>query len=209
MLGSDDDDDDDDDGESDGAMDVDDTQATSAGGGAGAKARFDWPKASQALMTRSRRVLVPDLMYGPLEIELKVRKQAQRKKKARADESERNNPVDISQDDILKDEQETERMIRVVKKCLMGAADENGGALPLLEFVVNPNSFSQTVENLYYFAFLVKAGEASIEKDNGDYVCCAFLLFLVLLWLSPADASAHAHASRSSPLQPARRDGQG
>ena len=52
-------------------------------------------------------------------------------------------------------------------------------AIPYLHFVTNPDSFAQTVENMFYFSFLVKEGKASIEYDDnedseyyGDYVAC-------------------------------------
>lgn len=52
-------------------------------------------------------------------------------------------------------------------------------AIPYLHFVTNPDSFAQTVENMFYFSFLVKEGKASIELDDnedsehfGEYVAC-------------------------------------
>lgn len=56
--------------------------------------------------------------------------------------------------------------------------------LPFLGFIVNPDSFSQTVENLFYFAFLIKEGKAAIEMDEdpespyfGDAVTCTSFVF--------------------------------
>lgn len=55
--------------------------------------------------------------------------------------------------------------------------------MPFLAFIINPDSFSQTVENLFYFAFLIKEGKAAIEMDDdeespfyGDAVACSFFL---------------------------------
>jgi hypothetical protein len=39
------------------------------------------------------------------------------------------------------------------------------GGPSLFEFVVNPHSFGQTVENLFYVSFLIKEGNAGVEKD--------------------------------------------
>lgn len=40
------------------------------------------------------------------------------------------------------------------------------GSPSLFEYVINPDSFGQTVENLFYVSFLIKEGNAGIEKDN-------------------------------------------
>lgn len=48
--------------------------------------------------------------------------------------------------------------------------DENNlrsnGAVPLFKFCFNPQSFGQTVENLFYVSFLVKEGRAGIMYDS-------------------------------------------
>ncbi|KIW94229.1 uncharacterized protein Z519_05545 [Cladophialophora bantiana CBS 173.52] len=42
---------------------------------------------------------------------------------------------------------------------------DNGG-LPLFNFCVNPKSFGQTVENMFYVSFLIKEGKVSLELDS-------------------------------------------
>lgn len=68
---------------------------------------------------------------------------------------------------------------------------EVGGntGLPYLKFVVNPTSFSQTTENLFYFSFLVREQKAAVEVDEdpdspfcGDMICCEFPVPLLLSW---------------------------
>jgi non-structural maintenance of chromosomes element 4 len=41
----------------------------------------------------------------------------------------------------------------------------SNGAVPLFQFCVNPKSFGQTVENLFYVSFLVKEGKAWLGYD--------------------------------------------
>lgn len=62
---------------------------------------------------------------------------------------------------------------------LQAATAEN--AIPYLKFVVNPHSYAQTIENMFYFSFLVKEGKAAIEIEEeegelqGEAIACMSL----------------------------------
>lgn len=44
----------------------------------------------------------------------------------------------------------------------------------LLKFVINPKSYTQTVENIFFTSFLVKEGKAAIEmNDQAEPMICA------------------------------------
>ncbi|EKG11077.1 Nse4 [Macrophomina phaseolina MS6] len=43
---------------------------------------------------------------------------------------------------------------------------EEDVAISLFEFAINPQSFGQTVENLFYTSFLIREGSVKIEKDK-------------------------------------------
>ena len=40
------------------------------------------------------------------------------------------------------------------------------GGIPIYKFCINPNSFGQSVENLFYVAFLIRDGRAGIAMDH-------------------------------------------
>ncbi len=46
----------------------------------------------------------------------------------------------------------------------MGLRDTGG--IDLLKFVINPKSFGQTVENMFYISFLIRDGAVQIEFDD-------------------------------------------
>jgi hypothetical protein len=51
---------------------------------------------------------------------------------------------------------------------------EQNGPVNLFRFVINPNDFAQSVENLFYLSFLIRDGECALEiEDDGEPVICA------------------------------------
>lgn len=57
-----------------------------------------------------------------------------------------------------------------------------GGAPSLFEYVINPHSFGQTVENLFYVSFLIKEGRAGIDKDDDDLPTLGTLCLQICGW---------------------------
>lgn len=59
---------------------------------------------------------------------------------------------------------ETERIYELLKKIFKKVT--KGEPLCLYEFMMNPESFSRTIENIFYISFLVKDGYAKIYLDS-------------------------------------------
>lgn len=66
--------------------------------------------------------------------------------------------------------------------------EEQAAQINYFRFVINPNSFEQSVENIFYFAFLIKEGTAAWEiAENGEPLICTYSPLLSLLHWRPVD----------------------
>jgi hypothetical protein len=102
-------------------------------------------------------------MLGPLGIEPVERKE--RKKIVREKLAEKVNPEDVknSSESIDQTDKETAKRVANLRNYLERDEKPND----FFHFIVNPQSFSQTVENLFHFSFLVKDGQASLKVKDG------------------------------------------
>ena len=75
------------------------------------------------------------------------------------------------------DELHTERGKAALKKARL----TDTGRPSLFDFVLNPHSFGQTVENLFYVSFLIKEGACEIKNDSQGLPALGKLLFNELL----------------------------
>jgi len=113
----------------------------------------------------------PKCLVGSLEKELLLSKkkiQRQRKEK-KSDEEVRTKIKELDVNDNNKEANntvsETERIYTILKKYFK---KNKGNPLCLYTFLVNPVSFSRTIENIFYISFLVKDGYAKIYLDDDN-----------------------------------------
>ncbi|BGP41687.1 hypothetical protein JCM10449v2_005678 [Rhodotorula kratochvilovae] len=138
-----------------------------------------WARAGQVLAGESKRPAPLDFMYGPLQLEIKEKKARTQRAKNQVDEADRMRPEELHAEDVAKNENETGKVVAKIGKHLTAVGGTTG--IPYLKFVVNPHSFSQTVENCFYFSFLVREQKAAIEldEDPDSEFCGDMIAFMV------------------------------
>ena len=184
---------------------------------------LDWHHFGQfACMPFSMRPAVPGFLIGPLGVEKKVRKVTQRTARFRQNDLQEVMPQVIHKED-LDQAQDTgvlaicssilEKLKTYQADCQTKVEDmdqagmdrdeiaaemermglHSDGDVYLLNFAINPKSFAQTVENLFYISFLVRDKTVSIDFSEDGFAtlgkgsCCATSC-VVMLTLSQTTA---------------------
>ncbi|QBM85419.1 Binding domain of Nse4/EID3 to Nse3-MAGE [Metschnikowia aff. pulcherrima] len=132
---------------------------------------LDWGKLGALFYLKGKTPVVSHFLYGPLAT--KRRRIGPRTR--RVDDTKSNiaktTAQKVSASDLQDDpEQNTTHMVRAVFGVLKKKDADT--KVNLYKFFVNPHSFAQTVENLFYTSFLVRDGKFKVTMgpDNIPYV---------------------------------------
>ncbi|KAI1472510.1 uncharacterized protein F4812DRAFT_15642 [Daldinia caldariorum] len=157
---------------------------------------FNWEHLGRfACLPNIKRPATPGFLLGPLSAEVKKRKVIKRSAPFRPNNLQETRPEVLDAEAVqrsekndltaicskilqrLKQVQETAQDA-VEEAVNNGASDEDAqrlmdryglrdtGGIDLLRFVVNPRSFGQTVENMFYVSFLIRDGRIKIDFDE-------------------------------------------
>ncbi|KAF9987886.1 nuclear protein [Modicella reniformis] len=124
---------------------------------------MEWANIGRIAMKWTRKVPTMDFMLGPMSVEHKSRSIAQRQRIVR-DPNAMRKPQELREEDIARQENETTKNVMQISDILEGCTDK----VNLFELVINPESFGQTIENIFYLSFLVRDGKVSISEEDMD-----------------------------------------
>lgn len=100
-------------------------------------------------------------------MQAKKRKRPQRHEKLVVNPQNTVRPKQLGDGDIIRQDNETTKNILSVHKIL-----KKNSPINFWRLITNPESFSQTVENLFYVSFLIRDGTAAINRETGELVIC-------------------------------------
>ncbi|KAG6140906.1 hypothetical protein E4U12_005614 [Claviceps purpurea] len=156
---------------------------------------MNWPHLGRfACLPNIRRPAMPGFLLGPLSVEKRARKLAKRSAPFRPEELKETRPEVLNVDEMAKKENDLTAMCTDILQRLhsMQAQTQEAvadlidddmedaektrlmhkhglrstGGIDLMRFVVNPYSFGQTVENMFYVSFLIRDARIEIELDE-------------------------------------------
>lgn len=149
-----------------------------------------------ACLPQIRRPALPGFLVGPLSVEKKARKITKRSAPFQPNNLTETRPEVLNIDDLANKENdltatcgkilqqlhkiqaETQEQVAELMEDDMDDEEKtrimhhyglrSTGGIDLMRFVVNPKSFAQTVENMFYVSFLIRDGRIEIDFDEFD-----------------------------------------
>lgn len=128
--------------------------------------QFNWFKMGALFKLKSRSPEIVDHILAPFALEKKKRAPVQRRLAETVGQA---STAEVLTSNSLNSTQE-KTTPEQVKKCYKVLLEKNGtDRINLFKFILDPNSFARSVENLFYTSFLIKEGKLVLEEDIDGY----------------------------------------
>ena len=111
----------------------------------------------------------PNSRLGALDLEPLKKKQRTHTPRSKSKQAKATKPKEVV--NLEEEEESTTKDVARVLEALKKEC-ERRGRVHYFKFLVDPNSFAHTVENMFHFSFLVKDGRAGVTlgRDGQPYV---------------------------------------
>ncbi|PVU87768.1 hypothetical protein BB561_006186 [Smittium simulii] len=142
----------------------------------------DWGVLGKIASKFSKRVPGLDSLSGPLNADPPKPRAIRKTRNLSngANTSQGSTKVnELNKLDFSKQINETTKRVKQIHSLL-----QELGSIHLFEFVINPHSFAETVENVFYLSFLIRDGKAYIDDESGQPLLAA---------CEPPDQEAYKH----------------
>ncbi|KAI8341669.1 Nse4 C-terminal-domain-containing protein [Chlamydoabsidia padenii] len=124
--------------------------------------QWNWAKLGRHAAKFNGKAHSIDFLLGPLSVEKKIRKQV-RQIRLTKNKEDLVQPSKLKEDDIQQQTNETSANVNDIYRIL-----DAHGPINYFKFITNPESFSQTVENMFYVSFLIRNSVAEIDDTSGQ-----------------------------------------
>ena len=125
---------------------------------------YNWLKLGALYCSVSNKAVVTDSLYGPLETER--RKQLGRTRNIDDTKNYLSTTAQLVQANDISgnEEHNTAHMVKNVYKTFVQKKDDAG--VNFFKFFINPNSFAQSIENLFFTSFLIKDARLKLYLND-------------------------------------------
>ncbi|EGV65380.1 hypothetical protein PSN45_002456 [Yamadazyma tenuis] len=125
---------------------------------------FSWLKLGLLYYKTSNKPIPMEFLNGPLESEKRVINRSRRVDDTRGLTS--TTAQQVTANDLETDTQNTATIVRSVFAEIRKKQKGNSDAINFFKFFIDPTSFSQSVENLFFTSFLIRDGRLRLFKDG-------------------------------------------
>jgi len=133
--------------------------------------RFDWKSLGRAVAPFFATPPTVEFLCGPISKPVVARQERGKRKADAVDDEEEGEAKNERPEDVTSKDDELVESTQARLKVMTDRLPPDSSPMGFFNFLVNPESFTQTVENIFDFSFLIKQGTGCLTvKDGLPYV---------------------------------------